>query len=106
MVDTICVCDCVETDHKLREKSPADILGSLCNNRYVTVQYHPARMEPIGYFIEQESKMYTPEEMYQSIIIIRDNCSPCRSCNCKKFQADNLKTLERAYERKASKTIY
>jgi hypothetical protein len=65
-------------------------------------------MEPVGYFVKNENKMYSPEEMYNSITIIRDNFSPCGKmfCKCQKFQADNLKTLENAYERKASQIIH
>jgi len=109
MVDKICSCDHEEVSHKLRDKSVDEILNAMRQDRTIEAKYSPGQMEALGFFVPQDNnKYYTYGDIKDAIARIRDTYSPCqkRFCPCRKFEADNLKTLEKMCERKTSQIVH
>ena len=115
MIDKICSCGHLESNHNGLDETIEQRLDKLVKTHILTPQYHPDRLRPTGYIFaaEKNGRVYYSYEAVEEVIInLRVNYSSCKDkvffsgCGCERFQADNLRYLEVYCERKASQIIH
>lgn len=105
MVDKICKCDHLEKDHTYMDKSPQELLIHFVMVGSFVPQHRSDGSQAEGYRLPNGSFLFHCDALAE-IEHMRQSYSFCKrkrffmGCKCKAFEADNLKTLENAYEHK------
>lgn len=103
MVDKICECDHLEKDHRYMDMSPEELMDHFVRMGSLVPVYGSDQARPTGYRVIDGTFVFYGDALAQMKSLQLKN-SPCtkkrffKGCKCNAFKADNLKTLENAYE--------